>query len=294
MVAPLASSDVDVSPRAGGSVGGAELADGRWLVHADSAALLSAIAAVPDDGRVIRWVVRNPRPADDQAARAAGLHDRRDVLQLRRPLPVESALVAEAPAIVVRAFRPGTDDEAAWIACNNRSFSSHPDQAGFTSARLHAAMAEPWFDAAGFLLWETEGLPGDDTGGSVPSTVSLAGFCWTKIHAAHDPPLGEIYVIGVDPDVVGRGLGGSLTLAGLAFLAERQIGVGMLYVDADNGPARRLYQRLGFALHHVDRVYESTAGPTAEPSSADAGPDDPSHAERDGGGDRRDTELTGR
>ena len=43
----------------------------------------------------------------------------------------------------------------------------------------------------------------------------LAGFCWTKVHDDEEPPLGEIYVIAVDPDFVGRGLGRALTVAGL-------------------------------------------------------------------------------
>ena len=53
-----------------------------------------------------------------------------------------------------------------------------------------------------------------------------------------DPPMGEIYVIGVDPDFHGRGWGRALTQAGLAWLAGRGLTVGMLYVDADNVPAR--------------------------------------------------------
>jgi RimJ/RimL family protein N-acetyltransferase len=29
----------------------------------------------------------------------------------------------------------------------------------------------------------------------------------------------------------------------------------MLYVDAENVPARRLYEKLGFTVNHVDRAY---------------------------------------
>ncbi len=37
----------------------------------------------------------------------------------------------------------------------------------------------------------------------------------------------------------------------------------MLYVDASNTPARRLYDSLGFALDHVDRAYTTDVAPTA-------------------------------
>ncbi len=219
--------------------------DGRWTLFTDRDHVVALAAAVTTQHRgwPQRWVVTQPVDADSVAARAAGLTNERDVFQLRRPLPVEPAVTSTYPRVEVRPLRPGTDDEEAWIECNNRAFADHPDQAGFALDRLHDLMREPWFDPAGFLLHEA-----DET---------LLGFCWTKIHAQARPPLGEIFVIGVDPAAAGRGLGGALTLAGLDWLAGRHLEVGMLYVDADNTSARRMYHQLGFEVDHTDRVFDS-------------------------------------
>lgn len=200
-------------------------------------------------GGPVRWVVSRPTDEHDQAAAATGLTERRDLFQLRRPLPVEPAVRAGAPSIATRALRPGTADEAAWIEQNNRSFAHHPDQGGQTLDSMHATMAEPWFDPDGLRLMFQYG--------------QLVGSCWTRIHPAgedqlDDPALGEIFVIGVHPAHGGKGLGAALVLDGLAWLHAHGLDLGMLYVDADNAPALRLYDRLGFTRHHVDRVYDGT------------------------------------
>jgi mycothiol synthase len=78
----------------------------------------------------------------------------------------------------------------------------------------------------------------------------LAGFCWTKLHPETQPVLGEIYVIAVEPDFAGRGLGRSLTVAGLQHLAKLGTTVGMLYVDNQNSIALNMYTDLGFTSHH--------------------------------------------
>ncbi len=175
----------------------------------------------------------------------AGLDEVRDILRLERPLPLPPQ---DGPTIAVRPLRPGTADEAAWVATNNRAFAHHPDQGRETVASLHAAMAEPWFAAADMLL--LDGDPPVDDGGR------LDGFCWVKVHPATDeePAAGEIYVIGVDPDAGGRGLGRALVTAGLDHMADRGLTRALLYVDADNTAARRLYDRLGFALIRTRRV----------------------------------------
>jgi len=177
----------------------------------------------------------HPTPSHDRAAFAAGLTAHRDLLQMRRPLPAGTNFAVE-----VRPFVPGADDES-WLQVNNRAFAEHPEQGRWDAPALAETLAEPWFDPEGFLLHEVEG--------------QLAGFCWTKIHAEERPPMGEIFVIAVDPEFGGQGLGRELTLAGLHHLYRQGLSVGMLYVDATNSAALALYEKLGFVVDHVHRGY---------------------------------------
>jgi mycothiol synthase len=218
--------------------------DDGWLLEvADPSAPVgeaidAAIAGVADlgGGRLQVWA-RGPEGAPvATAAEAAGMVVGREVLQMRRPLPVDAPWALE-----VRPFVVG-QDEAAWIAVNNRAFEWHPDQAGMTLEQVRAKEQEPWFDPAGFLLHEADGV--------------LLGFCWTKVHVDAEPPLGEIFVIAVDPSAHGRGLGRQLVLAGLDHLTRRGLTVGMLYVEADNAPAVGLYRALGFDVHTSDRRFD--------------------------------------
>lgn len=246
---------VATESRSGEMVGYAQLSGGsgawvaEYVVHPSlrgdpslrSELLSAAVGEVSRrGGGRLRLFVFKPSPMDDAAAAAYGLATSRNICQMRRLLPVESA----RSSIETRAFRPGRD-EAAWVEANNRAFAGHPEQGSWTREDLEARESQEWFDPEGFLLLESEGR--------------LAGFCWTKVSKDYDGGglVGEIYVIGVDPDFQHRGLGRQLVLAGLEHMSAGGVPKAMLYVDEENRPARALYRGLGFSDDHVDRVYSA-------------------------------------
>lgn len=205
------------------------------------AGLVTQLADATGDGvqRLLVWAFGS-RPGDVHALEMGGFALTRTVLQMRCPLPLPPHESVD-DGVLLRSFRPGHDDES-WVEVNNRSFAGHPDQGTWTLDLLRARMSQSWFDPEGFVVAEGDG--------------EMLGSCWTKVHAEADPPLGEIYVIGVDPAAQGRGLGRRLVAEGLNRLHRSGMSVGMLYVEADNDPAVRLYRSMGFVEHHADRCYE--------------------------------------
>lgn len=203
--------------------------------------LTTTLAAVRDagGGRVDWWVFGADGRATAQAA-TAGLHPDRELLLMRRALPA-----ARRSTVATRGFRP--TDEEAWLAVNNRAFAGHHEQGRWTLDTLHQRMRQPWFDPDGLRLHERDGR--------------IAAFCWTKIHrSGPDSPAGEIYVIGVDPDFQGLGLGKELTLAGLDHIVDRGMPRALLYVAGENSTAKSLYEHLGFTVHRTDRAYVGFVG----------------------------------
>jgi mycothiol synthase len=191
-------------------------------------------------GRTELWI-HDSDAADDDEPLACGFTRWRELWQMRCALP------AAPSTLPVRAFTEADADD--FLAVNNRAFAWHPEQGNMTREGLAARMAEPWFDARGFLLHIRD--------------HRLAGFCWTKLHAATatDPAMGEIYAIAVDPDFHGQGIAVPLTLAGLQWLAAQGPRTGMLYVEHDNHAAVATYRRIGFTVHHADRAYELVVAP---------------------------------
>jgi mycothiol synthase len=220
------------------------------------------------DGRLRLWA-HGGHPGAAALASAMGFTLSRSLWQMRRSLHAPLPEVVLPEGISVRTFEPGRDDDD-WVRVNAAAFRDHPEQGHWTVDDLHRRIGEPWFDPEGFFL----AVRGD----------RLVGFHWTKVHGGDDhgddhengqhgdvdgphaheghghDPIGEVYVVGVDPAEAGTGLGKALTVLGLRHLRHRGLPSAMLFVDADNEPAIGLYAKLGFTRWETDVMYSRDLG----------------------------------
>ena len=240
----LGYAHLDVTDEVAGS--SAELAvdpdaRGRGVARA----LVAAMLQESPDGRLRLWA-HGEQPAAAALARTMGFTRTRVLWQMRRDLSAAAPALTEPSlpdGVSMRTFQVGADEQR-WTELNNLAFANHPDQGRWGVEEVMLREQEPWFDPAGFFLAER-----DDR---------LVGFHWTKVHGGtahegHDhEPIGEVYIVGVDPAEQGRGLGPALTLIGLRSLRDRGLSSVMLYVDEDNTNAIRVYERLGFERYATD------------------------------------------
>ena len=207
----------------------------RDLLTVELAAALKE-SLVPTDSLVQIWI-EDTQIDDDNLLGSIGFSSYRDLWQMRCKFP------PNGEGILTRPFICGVDDEA-FLEVNSRAFSWHPEQGSLDLSKLNDLFKEEWFDDEGFLLLEVENR--------------LAGFCWTKLHHQDDLTVGEIFAIAVDPDFHGRGFGKPLTISGLNYLANAGADIGMLYVEADNKPAIRIYEDIGFTHFSTNRAYRNS------------------------------------
>ena len=197
----------------------------------------AALAAVEGASEPVDWWRFDAGPTDEALAADVGFAPTRHLHQMRRPLPTGLAV-----DVTTRPFEVGR--RRGGVGRAQQPGLRRPPRAGRLDRRGACAGARPSRGST---------PPGSS---STSATAGSAAFCWTKLHAdAGGTNIGEIYVIGVDPDFQGLGLGRQLTLAGLDAIAARGVDVGMLYVDADNAAAVTLYEQLGFTVARTDRAF---------------------------------------
>jgi mycothiol synthase len=194
-------------------------------------------------GRLRLWA-HGEHPGAVALATTLGFTQARVLWQMRRSLLAPLAEPHLPEGVRLRPFVVGAD-EREFLRVNNAAFDWHPEQGGWDLDQVKLREAEPWFDPNGFLL-------------AVDADDRLLGFHWTKVHGdgghSHEP-IGEVYVLGVDPSARGMHLGAALTLAGLRHLRDRGLRQVMLYVEADNDAAVRVYRDLGFTRWDTDVSY---------------------------------------
>ena len=133
------------------------------------------------------------------------------------------------------------EDLDAIVEVNARAFAAHPEQGSMDRGDFERRAASDWFDPAGLFVAEKDGR--------------VVGFHWTKV----EDDVGEVYVVGIDPDAQGGGLGKALTARGLRHLYESGLRIVDLYVEGDNGPALAVYEGLGFTPPTKDVLYARPA-----------------------------------
>lgn len=225
-----------------------DASDRAWLA-ADLRNLANDAGSEASGSNRPQWWIEDPDQRADAVAEGAGWARVRTLVQLRRPLPIDPP--PEVPG--VRTFDVDRDVEA-WLALNNVAFSWHPEQGHQNRDGLAIELAAPWVDLDGFFV--VDAASADHAG-------SLDGFCWTKFHPAtgDDPSLGEVYVIATAARARGRGLGRALVEVAMDYQHRVQgAEVAMLWTEDDNEAAMKLYQNMGYEVHHANVAFAPAGG----------------------------------
>ncbi len=82
------------------------------------------------------------------------------------------------------------------------------------------------------------------------------GFVAVKLHL--EDSMGEIYMVAVDPDFQGHGIGSALVEFALAQMKDAGMSIAMVETAGDPGhaPARHMYEKAGFELFPVARYFK--------------------------------------
>jgi GNAT superfamily N-acetyltransferase len=138
----------------------------------------------------------------------------------------------------LRAWAPVFASLAEVLGENGIFTQMHPDWRADQSRAVRAAC-----HTEGMRVWVAEHEGG------------VAGFVAARLDRAES--MGEVYMIAVDPEHQGAGIGASLMERALAWLRDSGMALVMVETGGDPGhaPARRLYERAGFTKLPVARYF---------------------------------------
>ncbi|MGK5500042.1 GNAT family N-acetyltransferase [Streptomyces sp. URMC 125] len=196
-----------------------------------------------------RAEVRIPAGAEPALRLAAALGYAERNRYLAKELPPSPAGVPEAPeGSAVRPLERG--EYPAWLESRTASYARH-----WTGRGLSAAEARRRSEESHAAL-----LPhGPDTPRTALRALvrdgAVVGTLWLALEAPHGPG-GWVYDVEVEAEHRGRGHGRTLLLDAERVCLAAGVRVLGLNVVADDTPARRLYESLGYrpTAHHLDKT----------------------------------------
>lgn len=150
------------------------------------------------------------------------------------------------PGFPVRHFQAGEEGRLTEIQnrCFVNTWGYHPN----TEEEMRYVIGHSNCDPKGILLAYQGDRP--------------IGYCWTRIEyggkSMAQESQGRIFMLGVDPDYRGTGLGKGLLLAGLFYLKNKGLRVAHLTVDSENRIATALYRSIGFKVYNTSLWYEKS------------------------------------
>ncbi|MFC1990689.1 GNAT family N-acetyltransferase [Chloroflexota bacterium] len=200
------------------------------------------------DARLAHVNIREDNTVANSVLSRLGFGVVRRFLELRLQLSESQIQEAAHDAYLCRHLQPGEEDKLTRIQnrCFAGTFGYNPNTTEETVHRLNSGRRSP----EDVVL-----ICGND---------KPVAYCWTIIYPENGvdnvKKSGRIYMIGVDPDFRGRGIGRISLLAGLSHLKTRGVEVVDLTVDSENRPARALYQSIGFKVWTSSFWYEKSIG----------------------------------
>ncbi|MBD3884555.1 GNAT family N-acetyltransferase [Phormidium tenue FACHB-886] len=86
---------------------------------------------------------------------------------------------------------------------------------------------------------------------------SIVGFVAVRLHL--EDSMGEIYMVAVDPDFQGRGIGSALIEFAIAQMKAAGMSIAMVETGGDPGhaAARHTYEKAGFGLLPIARYFKT-------------------------------------